>query len=116
MGENVGRLYVARYFPADAKAKAQDLVRNLLNVYRQRIQSADWMSPETRRQALEKVGTFSVKIGYPDTWRDYSALRVDPEDLLGNQARGARFEWNRRLEPARPAGRSRPSGACRRRR
>jgi predicted metalloendopeptidase len=97
MGENVGRLYVARYFPADAKAKAQDLVQNLLNVYRQRIQTADWMSPETRRQALEKVGTFSVKIGYPDKWRDYSALRVDPEDLLGNQARGARFEWNRRL-------------------
>jgi predicted metalloendopeptidase len=97
MGENVGRLYVARYFPADAKAKAQDLVRNLLNVYRQRIETADWMSPETRRQALEKVGTFSVKIGYPDTWRDYSAFRVDPEDLLGNQARGSRFEWNRRL-------------------
>ena len=97
MGENVGRLYVARYFPADAKAKAQELVRNLLDVYRQRIQSADWMSPETRRQALEKVGTFTVKIGYPDTWRDYSALRVDPEDLIGNQARAARFEWNRRL-------------------
>jgi putative endopeptidase len=97
MGENVGRLYVARYFPADAKAKAQELVRNLLSVYRQRIQTADWMSPETRRQALEKVGTFSVKIGYPDKWRDYSAFRVDPEDLLGNQARGARFEWNRRL-------------------
>ena len=97
MGENVGRLYVARYFPADAKAKAQELVTNLLDVYRQRVQTADWMSPETRRQALEKVGTFSVKIGYPDTWRDYSALRIDPEDLLGNQTRGARFEWNRRL-------------------
>jgi predicted metalloendopeptidase len=97
MGENVGRLYVARYFPADAKAKAQDLVRNLLAVYRQSVQTADWMSPETRRQALEKVGTFSVKIGYPDKWRDYSAFRVDPDDLLGNQARGARFEWNRRL-------------------
>jgi predicted metalloendopeptidase len=97
MGENVGRLYVARYFPADAKAKAQDLVSNLLRVYRQRIQTADWMSPETRKQALDKVGTFTVKIGYPDQWRDYSTLRVDPEDLLGNQARGARFEWNRRL-------------------
>jgi len=97
MGENVGRIYVARYFPADAKAKAQDLVRNLLDVYRQRIETADWMSPETRRQALEKVASFSVKIGYPDKWRDYSAFRVDPEDLLGNQARGSRFEWNRRL-------------------
>jgi putative endopeptidase len=97
MGENVGRLYVARHFPADAKAKAQDLVRNLLAVYRTRIETADWMSPETRRQALEKIASFSVKIGYPDKWRDYSLFSVNPGDLLGNQARGARFEWNRRL-------------------
>jgi putative endopeptidase len=97
MGENVGRLYVARHFSGDAKAKAQDLVRNLLEVYRKRIETADWMSPDTRRQALEKVASFSVKIGYPDKWRDYSLFTVDPEDLLGNQARGARFEWNRRL-------------------
>jgi predicted metalloendopeptidase len=97
MGENVGRLYVARHFPADAKAKALDLVRNLLEVYRKRIETADWMSAETRRQALEKVASFSVKIGYPDKWRDYSLFIVDSDDLLGNQARGARFEWNRRL-------------------
>jgi predicted metalloendopeptidase len=97
MGENVGRLYVARHFPADAKAKAQDLVRNLLQVYRNRIETADWMSPDTRRQALAKVATFTVKIGYPDKWRDYSAFIVDAQDLLGNQARGSRFEWNRRL-------------------
>jgi putative endopeptidase len=97
MGEGVGQLYVARYFPADAKAKAQDLVRNLLSVYRQRIEAADWMSPETRAKALEKVGTFTVKIGYPDNWRDYSKLEVKAGDLLGNQERGTEFGWNRNL-------------------
>jgi putative endopeptidase len=97
MGEGVGRLYVARYFPPEAKAKAQDLVRNLLSVYRQRIEAADWMSPETRAKALEKVGTFTVKIGYPDRWRDYSKFDVKAEDLLGNQERGAEFNWNRNL-------------------
>ena len=97
MGENLGRLYVVRYFSPQAKAKAQDLVRNLLDVYRQRIENADWMSPETRRKALEKVASFSVKIGYPDKWRDYSKFEVNPDDLLGNQSRGSQFEWNRRL-------------------
>ena len=97
MGEGVGRLYVARYFPAEAKAKAQDLVRNLLNVYRERIEAAGWMSPETKAKALEKVGTFVVKIGYPDKWRDYSKFEVNADDLLGNDERGSEFEWNRRL-------------------
>ncbi len=97
MGEGVGKLYVARYFPAEAKAKAQDLVRNLLSVYRQRIAAADWMSPETRAKALEKVGTFTVKIGYPDVWRDYSKFEVKPGDLIGNEERGAQFNWNRKL-------------------
>ena len=78
IGEGVGKLYVARYFPPDAKDKAQDLVRNLLSVYRQRIETADWMSPATRAKALEKVGNFTVKIGYPDKWRDYSKFEVKP--------------------------------------
>src|SRR5262249_32347313 len=97
LGEGVGKLYVARYFPAEAKAKAQALVRNLLDVYRQRIETADWMSPETRAKALEKVASFTVKIAYPDTWRDYSKLEVKADDLLGNDARGAEFNWNRNL-------------------
>jgi putative endopeptidase len=97
MGEGVGKLYVARYFPADAKAKADALVRNLLNVYRSRIQTADWMSPETKTKALEKVASFSVKIGYPDKWRDYSKYEVRGGDLLGNASRGSLFEWNRDL-------------------
>jgi putative endopeptidase len=97
LGEGVGKIYVARYFPPEGKAKAQDLVRNLLNVYRQRIETADWMSPETRAKALEKVASFSVKIAYPDKWRDYSKLEVKADDLLGNEERGAQFNWNRNL-------------------
>jgi putative endopeptidase len=97
MGEGVGELYVARYFPPEAKAKARELVANLLNVYRQRIETADWMSPETRKKALEKLAHFTVKIAYPDKWRDYSKFEVKPDDLIGNQQRGSMFEWNRRL-------------------
>jgi putative endopeptidase len=97
LGEGVGKLYVARYFPAESKAKAQDLVRNLLSVYRQRIENADWMSPETRARALEKVASFTVKIAYPDKWRDYSKFEVKADDLLGNEERGAQFNWNRNL-------------------
>src|SRR5262249_11722770 len=97
MGEGVGKLYVARYFTPEAKAKAQELVANLLNVYRQRIEAVDWMSPETRQKALEKVASFTVKIGYPDTWRDYSKFATDENDLLGNAKRGRIFEWNREL-------------------
>jgi len=97
IGQGVGKIYVARYFPPEAKAKAQDLVRNLLNVYRARIQTADWMSPATREKALEKVANFTVKIGYPDKWRDYSKFEANPDDLLGNAERGSVFEWNRKL-------------------
>jgi putative endopeptidase len=97
IGEGVGKIYVARYFSPEAKAKAKDLVGNLLNVYRQRIQTADWMSPATRQKALEKVANFNVKIGYPDKWRDYSKFQANADDLLGNMERGTQFEWNRKL-------------------
>jgi putative endopeptidase len=97
IGEGVGKIYVAKYFTPEAKAKAKDLVGNLLNVYRQRIQTADWMSPATRQKALEKVANFNVKIGYPDKWRDYSKFQVSADDLLGNMERGTQFEWNRKL-------------------
>ena len=97
VGEGVGKLYVAKYFPPEAKTKAQELVRNLLSVYRQRIDAADWMSPETRAKALDKVATFVVKIGYPDVWRDYSRLETVSGDLLRNHERGVQFNWNRNL-------------------
>jgi putative endopeptidase len=94
IGEGVGQIYVARHFPPSAKAEAEALVDNLLAVYRDRIQTLDWMGEETRAKALEKVNSFTVKIGYPDTWRDYSELEVVEGDLLGNRARGSVFEWN----------------------
>src|SRR6185312_11256314 len=97
IGQGVGKLYVARYFPPEAKAKAKDLVANLLSVYRQRIQTAGWMSPATRQKALEKLAHFNVKIGYPDKWRDYSKLQANPDDLFGNAERASEFEWNRKL-------------------
>ncbi|HEY4264051.1 MAG TPA: M13 family metallopeptidase [Micropepsaceae bacterium] len=97
IGQEVGKIYVAKYFSPEAKAKAQNLVANLLDVYRQRIQAADWMSPATRQKALEKAANFTVKIGYPDKWRDYSKFQTDADDLLGNAERASLFEWNRKL-------------------
>ena len=97
IGQGVGKIYVAKYFSPQAKEKAKELVANLLSVYRQRIETADWMSPATRRKALEKLAHFTVKIAYPDIWRDYSKLQASADDLLGNAERGSEFEWNRKL-------------------
>ncbi len=94
IGEGVGQIYVARHFPPSAKIQAEALVSNLLVVYRDRIRTLDWMGEETRAQALQKAESFTVKIGYPDKWRDYSALAVTEDDLLGNRSRSAAFEWN----------------------
>jgi putative endopeptidase len=97
MGEALGKLYCERYFPAEAKAKAQQLVANLLKAYETDIQSLTWMTPATRAMALEKIGTITTKIGYPDTWRDYSALVVTRTDLIGDIRNAHAFEWNRKL-------------------
>jgi len=91
LGEAVGQLYVQRHFPPAAKERMVELVANLVEAYRQSISSLDWMSAETRERALEKLGRFTPKIGYPDEWKDYSALEVDPTDLLGNVRRAG--EW-----------------------
>ena len=91
LGEAVGQLYVQRHFPPAAKERMVELVANLIEAYRQSISSLDWMSAETRERALEKLGRFTPKIGYPDEWKDYSALEVDPTDLLGNVRRAG--EW-----------------------
>lgn len=95
MGEALGKLYVARYFPPEAKAKADLLVSNLLKAYAADIQTLDWMSPQTRAKALEKLHEFTPKIGYPTKWRDYSALHVERDDPVGNAQRSAVFDWNR---------------------
>jgi putative endopeptidase len=92
LGMAVGRLYVDKHFPAAAKTRMDAMVRNLVEAYRQSITTLDWMTADTRRQALEKLGKFTPKIGYPDKWRDYSGLVIRPDDLLGNIERAERFE------------------------
>jgi putative endopeptidase len=95
LGEVVGQLYVAKFFPPEAKAEMMKLVQNLLAAYKVRIENLPWMSDATKKEALIKLSTFRPKIGYPDKWRDYSALEVKPDDALGNAKRSAVFEWNR---------------------
>ena len=97
LGEALGKLYVARFFPPESKAKADLLVSNLLKAYEADIKTLNWMSPETRTKALDKLHQFTPKIGYPTKWRDYSAYQVSREDLIGDVQRGSLFEWNREV-------------------
>lgn len=98
MGEALGKLYVARYFPPQAKAKIQQLVANLLKAYETDIGTLTWMTPATRQKALEKIRRFTPKVGYPDKWRDYSALTIVPGELVRDATNTVVFEWNRELK------------------
>jgi predicted metalloendopeptidase len=95
IGEALGKVYVATYFPPQSKARMDELVRNLLAAYQADIDTLDWMGPETKQKAHQKLALFTAKIGYPDKWRDYSALRIVPGDLLGNVMRANVFEYER---------------------
>jgi putative endopeptidase len=97
IGEGLGRLYVARYFPPESKARMDRLVRNLLPAYKADIGTLDWMSPQTKQKAQEKLAKFTTKIGYPSKWRDYTALRITKDDLVGNVIRARTFEYDRNL-------------------
>jgi putative endopeptidase len=97
MGEALGKLYVAKYFPPQNKARMQALVQNLLEAYRRDIDTLDWMSAETKVGAQAKLAKMQPKIGYPDRWRDYSALKISRDDLLGNVVRANVFEYRRNL-------------------
>ena len=97
VGEAVGKEYVARHFPPESKALMDDLVANLLAAYRVSIEALDWMTEETKQRAYEKLATFRPKIGYPEKFRDYSKLAVDPHDLIGNAQAAAAFETDRHL-------------------
>jgi len=97
LGEGLGKLYVEKYFPPENKARMEALVKNLLEAYRQSIDTLDWMSPETKKQALEKLSKFTPKIGYPNRWRDYSSLTIAADDLVGNIARANTFEYKRNI-------------------
>jgi predicted metalloendopeptidase len=94
LGEPVGRLYVARYFPPESKVKMLALVGDLLAALNQRIDGLDWMTTATKSRAHEKLATFTLKIGYPDEWKDYSALVIRRDDLLGNVRRAGEWHWN----------------------
>ena len=97
VGEASGKLYVAKYFPPATKARIDELVRNLLKAYSASINQLPWMSAATKVEAQAKLRKINVKIGYPDHWRDYSALQISPDDLLGNVRRAQQFERNRKL-------------------
>ncbi|HYU25478.1 MAG TPA: M13-type metalloendopeptidase [Thermoanaerobaculia bacterium] len=93
MGEAVGRTYVAEYFPPESKAKMESLVADLRTALKARIEKLQWMGPETKAKALDKLAHFNVKIGYPSKWRDYSKLQVAEGDLIGNAERVGKFHW-----------------------
>ncbi len=97
LGEMVGKVYVKKHFSPQAKERMVALVGNLLKAYESSIKALDWMSEETKKQALDKLKKFTPKIGYPDTWRDYSNLKIVRNDLYGNMERATEFEYQRNL-------------------
>ena len=97
LGEMVGKVYVKNYFPPEAKERMLELVGNLINAYEKSIKELDWMGEETKLQALDKLHKFTPKIGYPDEWRDYSALDIEADDLFGNLERATVAEYERQL-------------------
>jgi len=97
MGDAVGRLYVERHFPPQAKARMDVLIANLREAYRVSINNLEWMTPDTRRRALAKLDKFTPKIGYPLRWRDYSTLQIHRDDLYGNIIRGTEVSTEREL-------------------
>jgi putative endopeptidase len=98
LGEAVGQIYVARHFPETHKARMQALVANLTEAYRQSITAVGWMGDATKAEALRKLEGFRAKIGYPDQWIDYSAVEIDPTDLLGNVERAHNADVDRHLD------------------
>ena len=98
LGEAVGQIYVARHFPESHKARMQTLVANLIEAYRESITAVTWMGEDTKAEALRKLQGFRAKIGYPEEWIDYSAVEIDPADLLGNVERAHNADVNRHLD------------------
>jgi putative endopeptidase len=97
LGEAIGKLYVAKYFTPETKARAEALVANLTTSMRQRLDRLTWMSAETKAKAKAKLAAYRTKIGYPDKWRDYTALTITAGDAVGNAQRAAEFEFEREL-------------------
>jgi len=96
LGDAVGQLYAQKYFPPQAKAEAQDMVAHLITAYHKRLEALTWLAPSTKAEALKKLDSLYVGIGYPETWRDYSTYEVRPGDLFGNvwRAQICRYQYN----------------------
>ena len=108
LGEPLGQIYVAKHFPPEAKAQAQELITDLKAALKVRLENLDWMSAETKKQALEKFATFTPKIGFPDQWRDFSSLEIKRDDFYGNAERTAAFGRRYNLDKiGKPVDRSR---------
>ena len=97
LGDEVGKIYAQRYFPPEAKAQADAMVSNIIAAFRKRIEALSWMDPSTKTEAQAKLTTLYVGIGYPETWRDYSAYEVKADDLFGNFWRGGLFDYHRNV-------------------
>jgi putative endopeptidase len=97
LGDAVGQLYVKQYFSPQAKAEAQAMVANLLTAYRHRLEAVTWMAPATKAEALRKLGTLKVSVGYPDHWRSYTGLEIRSDDLYGNVERSSLFDYHYNL-------------------
>ncbi len=91
LGEALGKKYVEKYFPPAAKARTQEMVKNLLAAMHDTIETRDWMGPETKKKALEKLATFNPKVGYPDKWKDYSSVKIRPDSFWDNYVAGWKF-------------------------
>src|SRR5207237_2234202 len=98
LGESLGKLYVAEHFPPEAKARALEMVNNLKQALADRIKTLERMDEPTKQEALKKLAAFTVKIGYPDKWRDYSLLKIDRGPFVLNAVRAENFEVNRELK------------------
>jgi endothelin-converting enzyme/putative endopeptidase len=92
LGEALGKEYVARYFPPEAKARAQEMINNILWAMGDTVKGLDWMTPETKKRALEKISTFNVKVGYPDKWKDYSKVDISRDAFFTDVMNSAKFD------------------------
>ncbi|TAL83280.1 MAG: M13 family peptidase [Rhodanobacter sp.] len=93
LGDAVGQLYVKQYFPASSRAEVEQMVKNIIAAFGQRIDTLSWMAPATKEKARAKLTTLRVSVGYPDTWRDYASLKISPTEALGNHLRAEKFEY-----------------------
>ena len=98
IGEGLGQLYVEQYFPAENKARMEKLVSNLITAYRQSINTLDWMSDSSKKEAQKKLDKLAVKIGYPNKWRNYDPLDIKKDELIGNVMRSSQFEYQRQIK------------------